>query len=88
MGAFDRPAGPDCPYHATVSTDSPAGLPVARPVGADFGETPQFGQPVINPGDCIGAVVNGVCHGTPAPGAPTATCYGQMIGGVCTGPMF
>jgi hypothetical protein len=47
-----------------------------------------FGQPVISSGDCIGAVVNGVCHGTPAPGAPTATCYGQMVGGVCTGPMF
>ena len=46
------------------------------------------GQPVISSSDCIGAVVNGVCHGTPAPGAPTATCYGQMVGGVCTGPMF
>jgi hypothetical protein len=47
-----------------------------------------FGQPVISSEDCIGAVVNGVCHGTPAPGAATATCYGQMVGGVCTGPMF
>ena len=46
------------------------------------------GQPVISSGDCIGAVVNGVCHGTPAPGSPTATCHGQMVGGVCTGPMF
>ena len=46
------------------------------------------GQPVISSGDCIGAVVNGVCHGTPAPGAQTATCHGQMVGGVCTGPMF
>jgi hypothetical protein len=48
----------------------------------------QSGQPVINSGDCIGAVVNGVCHGSPAPGAPTSTCYGQMVGGICTGPMF
>jgi hypothetical protein len=46
------------------------------------------GQPVISSGDCIGAVVNGVCHGTPAPGAPMATCHGQMVAGVCTGPMF
>jgi hypothetical protein len=38
--------------------------------------------------DCIGSVVNGVCHGVPAPGAPMAVCYGQMIGGVCTGSMF
>jgi len=44
----------------------------------DFGG--QSGQPVISSGDCIGAVVNGVCHGTPAPGAPTATCHGQMVG--------
>jgi hypothetical protein len=36
-----------------------------------------FAQPVISSSDCIGAVVNGVCHGTPAPGAPTRT-----------GPMF
>jgi hypothetical protein len=48
----------------------------------------QYGQSVINSGDCIGAVVNGVCHGAAAPGAPTATCYGQMVGGMCTGPMF
>jgi hypothetical protein len=49
------------------------------------------GQPVISPPDtsaCIGAVVNGVCHGTPAPGAQIVTCHGQMVGGVCTGPMF
>ena len=58
------------------------------PSSANFGGTPQFGQPVIGSGDCIGAVVAGVCHGVPAPGAPMATCYGQMIGGVCTGPMF
>jgi hypothetical protein len=48
----------------------------------------ELGQPVISSGDCIGAVVNGVCHGTPAPGAQTATYHGQMVGGVCTGPMF
>jgi hypothetical protein len=49
---------------------------------------PEGGQPVISGADCIGAVVNSVCHGAPAPGAPMATCYGQMVGGVCTGPMF
>jgi hypothetical protein len=58
--------------------------------GSPAAAAPQtgFGQPVISSGDCIGAVVNGVCHGTPAPGAATATCHGQMVGGVCTGPMF
>jgi hypothetical protein len=56
-------------------------LPAAPPLPGD-------GQAVISSRDCIGAVVNGVCHGTPAPGAPMATCHGQMVGGVCTGPMF
>jgi hypothetical protein len=87
-GVFERPAGPDCAYSAPTAT-SITGVPslVEEP---DTGvEAPQqFGQPVINSGDCIGAVVNGVCHGTPAPGAPTATCYGQMLNGMCTGPMF
>jgi hypothetical protein len=54
----------------------------------NFAPAPQSGQPVISSGDCIGAVVNGVCHGTPAPGAPMAICHGQMVAGVCTGPMF
>ena len=49
---------------------------------------PGGGQPVISAGDCIGAVVNGVCHGAAAPGAPITTCHGQMVGGLCTGPMF
>jgi hypothetical protein len=59
--------------------------------GAPVPAVPQTvggGQPVISSGDCIGAVVNGVCHGTFAPGAATATCHGQMVAGVCTGPMF
>ena len=63
-------------------------LPASDGIGIGLGGAMEEGQPVINSGDCIGAVVAGVCHGTPAPGAPTATCYGQMVGGVCTGPMF
>ena len=62
------------------------GGPVPTAPQTDFGG--QFGQPVISSSDCIGAVVNGVCQGTPAPGAPMATCHGQMVAGVCTGPMF
>jgi hypothetical protein len=68
-----------------------ANQPVVVEQGGGGGAAPSLpgdGQPVISSGDCIGAVVNGVCHGTPAPGAPTATCSGQMVGGVCTGPMF
>ena len=60
----------------------------AAPVGPQTTLGGQFGQSVINSGDCIGAVVNGMCHGRAAPGAPMATCHGEMIGGICTGPMF
>ena len=45
--------------------------------------------------DCIGSVVNGICYGSISPegqiGAATGQrpkCYGQMIAGQCTGPMF
>jgi len=47
-------------------------------------------QTVFSPHECIGAVVNGQCYGSILPdySRPHATCYGQMINGVCTGPMF
>lgn len=49
----------------------------------------QNGVPVYGAGQCIGAVVNGVCNGTiQQNGAMPLTCHGQMVGGICTGPMF
>nr|WP_180202429.1 hypothetical protein [Pseudomonas sp. SbOxS1]NYU01860.1 hypothetical protein [Pseudomonas sp. SbOxS1] len=48
----------------------------------------QYGQPVYRAQDCIGAVVNGVCHGSTGAAQPKATCYGQMLNGQCTGPQF
>jgi hypothetical protein len=48
----------------------------------------QYGQPVYREQDCIGAVVNGVCHGSTGAAQPQATCYGQMLNGQCTGPQF
>ena len=48
----------------------------------------QYGQPVYREQDCIGAVVNGVCHGSIGAAQPQATCYGQMLNGQCTGPQF
>jgi hypothetical protein len=72
---------------ASITVEQPTDF-ASPPPSPGFGGTPQFGQSVINSENCIGAVVNGVCHGMAAPGAPMATCYGQMIGGVCTGPMF
>lgn len=48
----------------------------------------QYGQPVYRAQDCIGAVVNGVCHGSTGAAQPRTTCHGQMINGQCTGPLF
>lgn len=48
----------------------------------------QYGQPVYREQDCIGAVVNGVCHGSTGAAQPQATCYGQLLNGQCTGPQF
>lgn len=48
----------------------------------------QYGQPVYRAQDCIGAVVNGVCHGSTGAAQPQAVCYGQVLNGQCTGPQF
>jgi hypothetical protein len=75
-------------YRATSAATRPGPVFSQEPAPGPLPQAPGFGQPVISSEDCIGAVVNGVCHGTPAPGAPTATCNGRMVRGVCTGPMF
>ena len=96
MGAFDRPAGPDC-RRTTFS-----GRQAPQVQGEDGGEertmsgavveAPNFGdgQTVYTPNECIGAIVNGQCHGSILPdySRPHPTCYGQMLNGMCTGPMF
>jgi hypothetical protein len=48
------------------------------------------GQTVYSPNECIGAIVMGQCHGSILPdySLPHPTCYGQMLNGRCTGPMF
>ena len=43
--------------------------------------------PVYDTEKCIGPIVMGVCHGQ-ITGRPDAICHGQMLNGVCTGPMF
>jgi hypothetical protein len=49
----------------------------------------QPGTPVYSANECIGAVVNDRCHGSVIDTQPARPrCYGQMIGGQCTGPMF
>ena len=91
MGAFDRPAGRDCqrPISAIrqvpqmIEEDSsPAENVIAAPSSGD-------GQTVYSPSECIGAVVMGVCHGSILPdySRPHPSCYGQMLNGICTGPL-
>ena len=51
--------------------------------------SPHQSQKVYSTDECVGAVVNGVCHGTIIPKTGYhKTCYGEMISGICTGPMF
>ena len=67
----------------------------AQPGGVAAPSATSNGTPVIRESACIGAVVYGVCHGVPTPEAQIKMhtgqmprCYGAMIGGTCTGPMF
>jgi hypothetical protein len=47
------------------------------------------GETVYPRSACIGAVVNGECHGSVLPSpSPSVRCYGQMLKGQCTGPKF
>lgn len=49
----------------------------------------QNGTTVYDPSECVGTVVNGVCHGGIVPNqAVHPICHGEMINGQCTGPMF
>jgi hypothetical protein len=95
MGAFERPAGPRCWGAKSAGRQTPqvsegegeedarSGAVVSVP---NFGD----GQTVYSPHECIGAVVNGQCYGSILPdySQPHPTCYGQMLNGTCTGPMF
>ena len=52
-------------------------------------EQGRVAQPVYRAHECIGAVVNGVCHGSViAPPDLKPRCHGAMLNGQCTGPMF
>lgn len=63
--------------------------------GATSEESIYHGSYRLEESDCIGAVVNGVCHGSPSPDATirmktgqAPKCYGTVVGGRCTGPEF
>lgn len=62
---------------------------VFAPVVTSTPATNAQGQVVYSASQCIGSVVNGVCHGSIMPDAQYhPTCYGQMLNGQCIGPMF
>lgn len=48
-----------------------------------------YGNKVYSPDECIGPIVNGICRGSILPKSSYhKTCYGEMINGQCTGPLF
>ncbi|HEX3035331.1 MAG TPA: hypothetical protein VHT73_09385 [Thermodesulfobacteriota bacterium] len=47
------------------------------------------GRTVYSPDECIGPVIMGECKGTIIPkGGYHQKCYGEWVGGQCTGPQF
>lgn len=60
----------------------------SNPVQVAPASNPAYGQKVYRADECIGAVVNGRCHGSIIPKGYAPTCYGTMLNGQCTGPMF
>jgi hypothetical protein len=76
--------------HRRYEAGTPA--PSLSAASSGLGSAPSFGtgQTVYTAHECIGAAVNGQCYGSILPdySRPHPTCYGQMINGICTGPMF
>lgn len=76
--------GLDDPMDSPVAVLVPL-LPQEPPGAVDFLQ----GETVYPRSACIGAVVNGECHGSVLPSlSPPVRCYGQMLNGQCTGPEF
>jgi hypothetical protein len=74
-----------------IGAGNSAPPPASASVGSGLlGGPLAWGQTVYSQQECIGAVVMGQCHGSILPdySRPHPTCYGQMINGMCTGPMF
>lgn len=81
--------GPATAQHGTAPLGADVASPPQSPRQRAVGNPSRYGQPVYHPSECIGAVVNGVCHGSVIdtnPGRPR--CYGTMLNGQCIGPMF
>lgn len=71
-----------CAYYAPTRNGEYSAPAVAQP---SYGS----GQPVYDASECVGPIVMGECQGQIVPNsAYHPKCYGQMLNGVCTGPMF
>ncbi len=78
-----------CVVDTAVAMDQMRGAGQLAPVAPGGGSVYSEGQPVYSPSECTGPVVAGVCQGQILPqSAYHPRCYGQMLNGVCTGPMF
>ncbi len=86
----DNPDSPQCIAAVFDYRGQQRGIPSARQSGAQVpGADGLAGTPMYPASDCIGAVVNGVCHGSILhPGAAPKRCYGSVLNGQCIGPEF
>lgn len=58
-------------------------------VGTPGRQDQNQGSMVYSADECIGPVIAGRCEGSILPhGGHHETCYGEMLNGICTGPMF
>ncbi|WP_330114364.1 hypothetical protein SA496_20175 [Pseudomonas sp. JS3066] len=80
-------SAPRAYYQSQGYQQAPVLAPNGQPVYQQAPALTPNGQPIYDASQCIGAVVNGVCHGSTM-GQPVARCYGTMINGQCTGPQF
>ncbi|SRR5579883_2413936 len=61
----------------------------AVPNSAEPQPYPMMGATVYGPGECVGPVIMGECHGAIVPQAGYhRTCHGAWMNGQCAGPMF
>lgn len=89
--------GPNTPPAGAVLQPAPVQAPALAPPSLSLQpiaplqiEPLQPGVPIYLPGECIGAIVNGVCRGSVIDTNPQRPrCHGVLMpDGSCTGPVF
>jgi len=79
--------GTGCTPAGLLMLDTLAAARAAHRGYTSYGPAPLGGTAVYSASQCIGPVIMGVCQGSVV-GLPAARCYGTMLNGQCTGPMF